>query len=62
MNQNPSENQFEQMISQRDKLTNEGEHIEQQQNGAEWCKKMVHNPMSKTTTIIEDTKWNGQNS
>ena len=28
MNQNPSENQFEQMISQRDKLTNEGEHIE----------------------------------
>ena len=28
MNQNPSENQFEQMISWRDELANEGEHIQ----------------------------------
>ena len=28
MNQNPSENQFEQMIPWRDELANEGEHIQ----------------------------------
>ena len=33
MNQNLPENQFEQMISQRDELRNEGEHLQQQQNG-----------------------------
>ena len=26
-----------------------------------YCKKMVRNPMSTTTAIIEDSKWNGQN-
>ena len=33
MNQNLPENQFEHMISQRDELRNEGEKIQQQQNG-----------------------------
>ena len=33
MNQNLPENQFEHMISQRDELRNEGEQIQQQQNG-----------------------------
>ena len=33
MNQNLPENQFEQMISQQDKLRIEEEHIQQQQNG-----------------------------
>ena len=31
-NQNLPENQFEQMISQRDEIRNEGEHIQQLQN------------------------------
>ena len=35
MNQNLPENQFEQMISQRDELRNEGEHLQQQQNGVD---------------------------
>ena len=33
MNQNLPENRFEQMISQQDELRNEGERIQQQQNG-----------------------------
>ena len=33
MNQINPENQFEHMISQRDELRNEGEQIQQQQNG-----------------------------
>ena len=33
MNQNVPENQFEEMIFQRDKLRNEREHIQQQQSG-----------------------------
>ena len=33
MDQNLPENQFEHMISQRDELRNEGEQIQQQQNG-----------------------------
>ena len=33
MNQNLLENQFQHMISQRDELRNEGEQIQQQQNG-----------------------------
>ena len=43
------------MISQREELRNEGQHIQQQQNGAD-CKKMVSNPMSTTKTIIEDSE------
>ena len=35
MNQNLPENQFKQMISLRDKLRNEGEHLQQQQNGVD---------------------------
>ena len=35
MNQNLPENQFEQMISQRDELRNEGEYLQQQQNGVD---------------------------
>ena len=35
MNQNLPENQFEQMISLRDELRNEGEHLQQQQNGVD---------------------------
>ena len=35
MNQNLPENQFKQMVSLRDELRNEGEHIQQQQNGVD---------------------------
>ena len=35
MNQNLPENQFEQMIFLRDELRNEGEHLQQQQNGVD---------------------------
>ena len=35
MNQNLPENQFKQMISLRDELRNEGEHLQQQQNGVD---------------------------
>ena len=33
MNQNLPDNQFEHMVPQRDQLRNEGEHMQQQQNG-----------------------------
>ena len=43
------------MISQREELRNEGQHIQQLQNGVD-CKKMVSNPMSTTKTIIEGSE------
>ena len=44
MNQNHPENQFKHMISQRDELRNEGEKIQQQQNGID----------GEPTTILQE--------
>ena len=54
-NDNLPENQFEQMISYRGELKNEQEHYKKSRmvqtvSQLLYCKKMVHNPLSTTTT------------
>ena len=61
MNQNLPDNQFENMISQRDQLRNEGEHRQQQQNGIDGEPTIISQknglqPNVNNNTIIQDNE------
>ena len=60
MNQNLLENQFQHMISQRDELRNEGEQIQQQQNGIDSDPSIVLQENSSQPNVNNNDNNRGQ--